>query len=214
MELLPPRSLLMICALMKLIAFALLPFAAFAQQAIVAPVAGVLGRGAETLYGPVISAAVEVKSADGTERPLALRGILFRPVGGGANSWACYDVDRRALVGMWADAALDFGKSNLGTDKALGTGAVVLREKAPSRALPPVAENVEWLGFRVAGGRTVFCTRQGGVESRISYELRDGAVVVAGDAEPRANWPEVIATRQSLPCQGSFSPSWLPPVPK
>ncbi len=195
MELLPRRSVLMICVMMKLVFFALLPFTAFGQQATVAPAAGVLGKGAETLYGPVLSAAVEVKSADGSEKLLALRGVLFRPVGGGVKSWACYDVDRRALVGMWEEAALDFAKSNLGTYKGVGTGAVVLHEKRPSLALPPAAENAVWLGFRVAGERTVFCTLQSGGESRISYELRNAAVKLAGDSEPRANWPETIATR-------------------
>ena len=77
MELLPRRSVLMICVMMKSVLFALLSFAAFAQQATVAPAAGVLGKGAVTLYGPVLSAAVEVKSIDDSEK-LALRGVLFR----------------------------------------------------------------------------------------------------------------------------------------
>jgi glucose/arabinose dehydrogenase len=183
-----------LCA-MKLFILALLPFPVFAQQPTVAPAAGVLGRGAETLYGPMISAAVEVKSADGAERPLALRGILFRPAGGGPNSWACYDVDRRALAGIWPEAELEFGKSNLGTYKGLGTGAVVLKEKAPSLALPPEEGTDAWIGFRVAGSRIVFCTRAGNLEQRVSYEIFNGKVRFSGGGEPVANWPEILATK-------------------
>lgn len=191
MELLPPRSLLMICAAMKSVLFALLPLTTFAQQPTVAPAAGVLGRGAETLYGPVLSAAVEVKSADGVATPLALRGILFRPVGGGPKAWGCFDVDRRALVGMWNEVELDFGKSNLGTYKGLGTGAVVVTETSHSLPLPPGDAGADWLGLRLAGPRTVFCFGA----HRVSYELANGKLRIAGEGDgPRANWPQSLAT--------------------
>lgn len=183
--------------MMKAILISLLSSIAAAQEATVAPEAGVLGKGAETLYGPLVSAAVEVRDAAGQDNPLALRGVLFRPVGGGAKAWGCYDIDRRALVAMWPEAELDFQKSNLGTYKGTGTGAVVVSSPAPSIAQPPKAQPADWLGIRLAGPRVVFCVRRNGVESRVSYELRNGGVTEASDAQPSANWPERITTQGS-----------------
>ena len=177
---------------MKIVVCALIPFTAFAQQPTVAPAAGVLGRGAETLYGPMVSAAVEVRGGDGVETPLALRGILFRPIGGGPKAWGCFDVDRRALVGMWSEAELEFGKSNLGTYKGLGTGAVVVRAAAPSLSLPPGDADADWLGLRVSGPRVIFCFGKRGV----SYDLIGGRIVSAEAAgQLSANWPETIVTQ-------------------
>ena len=181
--------------MIKAVLISLLSSIAAAQEATVAPAAGVLGKGAETLYGPLISAGVEVRDGEGKDQPLALRGVLFRPLGGGAKAWGCYDIDRRALVALWPEAELDFRKSNLGTYKGTGSGAVVVTSPAPSLVPPPDAQPSDWLGIRIAGPRVIFCVRNNGAESRVSYELKSGAVAETGDAQPRANWPERILTQ-------------------
>ncbi len=137
--------------------------AASAQQVTVAPPAGVLGKGAETLYGPVVATAVEIP---GEKPEVITRGIVVR----GADekhSWCfCYDVDHARVAAVWHDGFLDLKRTNLGTYKGLTNGAAIPLGSLMKRALVADSgyrsdESVQYLGYYVHGSAIVFSYRVG-----------------------------------------------------
>src|SRR5689334_6231380 len=94
--------------------------AASAQQVTVAPPAGVLGKGAETLYGPVVATAVEIP---GEKQEVNTRGIVVRGGGEGTTWNLCFDTDALVPRIGWSGGFLDLKKTNLGTYKGLTNGA-------------------------------------------------------------------------------------------
>ncbi len=147
-----------------------------AQQASVAPAAGVLAKGAQTGYGPILFCAVEIPGPEGKLQTLALNGLLIRL----GDTWICFDTVRLTLVGAWPKAVLDFKKSNLGTYKGLESGAVVIREPVvpnlPQHQSATGKDNKpgRWRGVRISGSAAVLEYEIDGRVIREHYETGDG----------------------------------------
>lgn len=106
---------------MRLLAFA--PFflagTLLAQQPTVAPAPGVLGKGAETIWGSALATALELP---GNPPAFIARGIVVRRA---FDLQFAFDVDRLQPVAAWAQGFLELSRTNIGTYKGLGNGAAL-----------------------------------------------------------------------------------------
>src|SRR5215207_8099760 len=135
--------------------------ATFAQQAAVAPAAGVLARGAETILTPMFSAGVEVVKPGQKPETVALRGMMVKT----GDSWICYDTGKAAVAAIWTGTSLDLRKTNLATYKGLESGAVVVTgESKPFSAAAPG----RWRGVYLHGDQVIAATERNGMAA---YEL-------------------------------------------
>src|SRR5262245_16756 len=191
MGLLPCRSLSMISQAMKPKFLALLGAAppCAAQAPTLAPAAGVLGKGAESVFAPAQCFAVEEKDADGKIQHVAERGILV-PMG---NRWMCYDVEQRKVVAEWTGVTWDFSKTNFGTYKGLGTGAVVIAGEHEPLVQPSMLTGAIWQGYYLHGKIVVVA---GKVDGKSVFEIlgsksppKDPRNVIRGGP---ANWPQTL----------------------
>jgi glucose/arabinose dehydrogenase len=137
---------------------------AAAQQVSQAPAAGVLGKGAETLYGPVVATAVELP---GEKPEVITRGIVVRAADDRA---LAYDITRMTVPVAWTGKFLGLKRTNLGTYKGLGDGAAVpLGELVPKTTIPTLLragsrQELRFRGIHVHGRDVVFSYSLGGAE--------------------------------------------------
>jgi glucose/arabinose dehydrogenase len=178
------------------------------QQGSVAPAAGVLGRGAETVLTPMFSAAVEVAKPGAKPETVALRGMLVKS----GDSWICYDTGKAAVAAIWTGASFDLRKTNLATYKGVESGAVVVTGEAkPFTA----AEPGRWRGVYRHGDQVIAATDRNG---KTVYELLANPPKVLTPEEAAAltkggppRWPETITTEGQLGTEdGSYVADKIP----
>jgi glucose/arabinose dehydrogenase len=182
-----------------------------AQQGSVAPAAGVLAKGAETVLAPMFSAAVEEAREGRKPEPVALRGMLVKS----GDSWICYDTGTPGVAAIWSKASLDLRKTNLATYKGLESGAVVVTgERKP--VAPPRAGR--WRGVYFYGDQVIAAVERDGATN---YELIADPPRTLGAEEAAKltkggplRWPETISVQGQLASDDSAYVTDKIPLPE
>jgi glucose/arabinose dehydrogenase len=179
-----------------------------AQQPTVAPAAGVLGKGAESVFAPAQCFAVEEKDADGKIQHVAERGILVRI----ADRWLCFDVEQRKVVAEWTKVTFDLSKTNFGTYKGLGTGAVVITGEPDPLVRPSTLTGAIWRGYYCYGEIVVLA---GKIGEKPAFEVlstksspKDPRDLIQGGP---SNWPQTIPVRGT--CGADDAPYVVDTIP-
>ncbi len=148
----------------------LLTGTSFAQQGTVAPAPGVLGKGAESDYGPALATALELP---GDKPEFIARGMVLRMA---KDLQIAFDVDRLQPVAAWRGGYLELSRTNIGTYKGLNNGAAVPKGEmiplhtAPAELRAASAQKVRYRGYYRNLGET-------GEEVVFFYEV-EGAPVL------------------------------------